>query len=388
MYNKGTIYFDKQRNKYRAMQLAPDGHRITKRFATRNEAEAWLAETRADIYKGEYISVSDMTVGEWLLSYLELFVMPNVRVKTYMDYLSIAKHMEKIFPYNMQKITAVDVQRWLHKLDVSPSMKNRIKALLKRAFKKAVSLGHINKNVMIDIATPKVAKKPIEIFSVEEINKIISTIEKSHWGRRHLVFVLTAITTGCRLSEISALPLSAVESNAINIHQSLSEIKGRIVLQEPKTSSGFRRITVPSWLTSLLHNEAEKFTDGFVFHNLIGNRITPTNFDKTWRRILRDANVPYRKFHCLRHTHATQLLAAGVPILEVSKRLGHSRPSHTLNLYGHAIPGFDENIPQHVDSIFQLMPKNRPLSAPYQHPFCTQSTTDMQFIVNRKSPQN
>ena len=39
------------------MQIAPDGHRITKRFATRDEAEAWLAGTRADIYKGQYIAV-------------------------------------------------------------------------------------------------------------------------------------------------------------------------------------------------------------------------------------------------------------------------------------------------------------------------------------------
>ena len=373
MYNKGSIYFDKQRNKYRAMQIAPDGHRITKRFATRDEAEAWLAGTRADIYKGQYIAVSDMTVGEWVLSYLELFVMPNVRIKTYMDYLNIVRHMEKIFPYNMQKITAIDIQRWLHKLDASASMKHRVKAMLKRAFEKAYALGHIKKNIMLDIDTPKVVKKPIEIFTVEEIAKIIATMEESSWARKHLPFVLTAITTGCRLGELCAITADDIQANAITIHQTISEVKGKVIIQPPKSNAGFRRITVPEWLIAYLKGlvVVSTKTDGFVFHNKAGGLIRVTNFDKTWKLILRDANVPYRKFHCLRHTHATQLLAAGVPILEVSKRLGHSRPSHTLNLYGHAIPGFDENIPKKVDNIFKLYPSapsNAPTLAPNLHP--------------------
>ena len=48
------------------------------------------------------------------------------------------------------------------------------------------------------------------------------------------------------------------------------------------------------------------------------------------------------------------LLSAGVPILEVAKRLGHSRPSHTLNLYGHAIPGYDSQMPSLVEKVFSL----------------------------------
>ena len=70
------------------------------------------------------------------------------------------------------------------------------------------------------------------------------------------------------------------------------------------------------------------------------------------RQVLKEAKVPYRSFHCLRHTHATQLLADGVPVLEVSKRLGHAKPSYTFNLYGHAIPGYDIKIPDKVDKIF------------------------------------
>lgn len=72
------------------------------------------------------------------------------------------------------------------------------------------------------------------------------------------------------------------------------------------------------------------------------------------KSILLLASVPHKKFHVLRHTHATQLLANGVPLLEVSKRLGHSRASHTLDLYGHAIPGYDASLPNKISKIFNL----------------------------------
>ena len=66
--------------------------------------------------------------------------------------------------------------------------------------------------------------------------------------------------------------------------------------------------------------------------------------ERAWERILKEAKIEHKKFHALRHTHATQLLAAGVPLLEVAKRLGHSSPAITLKLYAHAIPNYDHQI--------------------------------------------
>lgn len=75
---------------------------------------------------------------------------------------------------------------------------------------------------------------------------------------------------------------------------------------------------------------------------------------RAWSVILKGAEVNYKKFHCLRHTHATQLLSGGVPLLEVCKRLGHSKPSHTLNLYGHAIPNMDKMVAEQVAKIYEI----------------------------------
>ena len=85
----------------------------------------------------------------------------------------------------------------------------------------------------------------------------------------------------------------------------------------------------------------------FVFPSLTGTPISPRNMERAWPTILRNARVPYKNFHVLRHTHATELFALGVPIIEVSQRLGHSSVSYTLELYGHAIPNYEDRI---VDS--------------------------------------
>lgn len=64
------------------------------------------------------------------------------------------------------------------------------------------------------------------------------------------------------------------------------------------------------------------------------------------------SEVPYRNFHVLRHANATDLLANGIPLVEVTRRLGHSRISHTLELYGHAIPTYDSTISRQIEALY------------------------------------
>jgi integrase len=62
----------------------------------------------------------------------------------------------------------------------------------------------------------------------------------------------------------------------------------------------------------------------------------------------------HKKFHALRHTHATELLASGENIMDVARRLGHSKASTTLDLYGHAIPGNDKKIAAKIGKLYKL----------------------------------
>ena len=355
-YGHGTVCYEKARNKFKAAVVTPDGHRLTKRFDTEADADAWRIATLHEINIGEYIPVQSTTFGEWLMQYLGLFVQPKVREKTFASYLVVAAHISADFAgKNLQKITTIDAQRFLTSLDVSASMRKRVAKLLARVSKKAYIIGSIKKDFMLGVEIPSVEQKPVEIFSLDDMQEIFAAIHNSCIMRRHYLLVALALASGARMGEMLALTPDDISTDAIVINKSLVEIQGRTALQPPKTQAGYRRITLPAHIMAMLHQVATlREHDQFIFLNAKGNPCRTSNIDQSWKRILKRANVPYRKFHCLRHTHATMMLAAHVPVLEVAKRLGHSKASHTLNLYGHAIPGYDKNLPELVDKIFEF----------------------------------
>jgi integrase len=78
----------------------------------------------------------------------------------------------------------------------------------------------------------------------------------------------------------------------------------------------------------------------------------PSHFRRSWwGRLVKKAGLPYIRFHDMRHTAATLLLAHGMPIKAVSEMLGHASVSITLNLYGHVLPHMQQQLADEMDSI-------------------------------------
>lgn len=355
---QGSIYYDKKSKGYRAFYVDSYGDRTSKRFKTKKEAEAWITENSNNEFKGIYVRRSDLSIGEWLVQYLELFVKDNVRHKTYLDYLDVAAHWGGYAEVKLQQANTLSAQVFLKSHDTSDSMKKRMVALLKRAIKKAVELSMVQKNFVEGISLPKVMPKQVVILTTVEIKMILDYTRVERSDTAYYPIILTAVLTGCRMGEILGLRLEDLEQDALNIRRSLTEVKGKRDINTPKTYAGLRRITVPPTLIELLKENAKRDNvgDGYIFHNKRRNLFRTSNVEKFWAEMLKRLNIPHKKFHALRHTHATQLLSHGVPILEVTKRLGHSKPSHTLNLYGHAIAGLDKDIPKMVEYAYNVRP--------------------------------
>ena len=354
-YREGSVYFETARNKWHASVADPQGHRTHKRFNTKEEANAWRLSMAAQYIKGNYVAKSDITLGTWVLQYLGVFAKPKVREKTFLDYANTAAHInEELADVELQKLTPIAVQAYINTAEMTDGMKDRVVKLLCRASKKAIATGLVEKDFMAGVEVLKPEPKEVEIFSPDELNIIMETIDSDARLRRHHLLVSVAIASGCRMGEILALTPQDLDGDAIKINKSLVEVNGVAKLQPPKTRAGYRRIPLPKNIMAELYQAAYALDSGEIIKNTNGKPCLSTNIDKSWKRILNKAGIPYRKFHCLRHTHASMLLAAGVPILEVSKRLGHSRPSHTLNLYGHAIPGYDSQMPSLVEKVFNI----------------------------------
>jgi integrase len=89
-----------------------------------------------------------------------------------------------------------------------------------------------------------------------------------------------------------------------------------------------------------------------IFPSRVGTPNSPSNFLKEFRALLEKAGLPNVRFHDLRHSAASIMLNHGVPALVVSKILGHSKPSTTLDIYGHLIPIMQEGVAQTMDELF------------------------------------
>lgn len=359
----GSIFFDKSKKRW-AVVFSINGVPVRKRFTDEKAAQIYYAQTRAELLRGTFIPPTNITVGEWVVEWLETYVKPTVREKTLQRYTQTAAHLEPIAAYKLQDLTSGIIQHLLNSLTLSNNSKTKVLKLLSASIKCAMQNEMITRNPCVAIKLPKVIQKEVEIFSQEEIAKLLGKLPlaKGNYAglKTRFPLILLAVTTGARLGELLALEWSDIDLRAgtVSINKSLQSVSGKLRLNPPKTAAGMRTIPIPKEtvkeLQKLRKSEVMLPIDGkrIVFHNKVNNYIIPNNIEESWHRILRFCEIDYKKFHTLRHTHATMLLAAGVPLLEVAYRLGHSKASHTLDLYGHKIPGYNNITLQKLDLMY------------------------------------
>jgi integrase len=146
-----------------------------------------------------------------------------------------------------------------------------------------------------------------------------------------------------------------LERGLLNVRRSVTVVRGQPVVDEygGKTDAAYRTIVLGDELADVLRahhrRQAEErlrlgpmwVDSDTVFPAVDGQPLNPGQASKGFTRATAAAGLPAIGLHGLRHTHATMLLRAGVPITAVSQRLGHEDPSITLSTYAHAIPADD-----------------------------------------------
>jgi len=203
---------------------------------------------------------------------------------------------------------------------------------------------------------PRVEKKEVSFLSAEQAKTLLKASEDE---RLHAVFVL-AITTGMRMGEIFGLQWRNVDfkRKSISICHTLMELKGQLTLTEPKTAKSRRRVDLPQIAVDALkaHRSQmakEGFSDvGWVFCNLVGGPLRRTHFrSDVFLPLIRKHKLPKIRFHDLRHTSASLLLAAGVHPKVVQERLGHSQIAITMDTYSHVMPTLGAEAADKIDAV-------------------------------------
>ena len=209
----------------------------------------------------------------------------------------------------------------------------KILHFVKSMYTYAVRRGYLETNPAVDAyKPPKGRRRRISVLTLAEMDKLVGVLDGSDDCE---LMIKTMALSGLRTGEVRALQPRHILKDALRIEQSLDNRFGTPSASAPKTDNAYRTVKVPATLITEL-----KALDSGAFVFATGY----TGLRKRLRKVLKDNGLPHVSPHGLRHSHCTYLLAKGVNILAVSRRLGHHSPAFTLDRYGHYIPSMEEEV--------------------------------------------
>ena len=324
---------------------------------TKPEAEAKLAELLNQYNRGEYIEPTKMITGEWLQKWIDVYV-KNSRKKRYRTietYESVVRrHLIPAFDrIPLQQLTAGHIQHYYNTSELASATLSQHHAILHQALKVAtVNERLINLNPAELVVEKPVAERNLEmqVWDDEEVRQFLNAAREV--GVDEEAFYTIAIETGMRKGEVCGLKWEDVNlaGRTLSVKRTLQKPGPNPVLGPPKNGRS-RAITISPQAASLLkkHKKLQNeqklsaggaYADkGFVFAKENGDPIQINNFgQRGFTDLIEKAGVKNIRFHDLRHTCATLLLANGVNPKIVHERLGHSDISMTFNRYSHVTP--------------------------------------------------
>lgn len=327
---------------------------------TRRQAEQRWVERQREIERGIGATWQGITLADlwdrWLAAKMDLE--PSTRTsyeglgRTHILPVLGAARVDKLTPLDIQH--ALTVWQTAPRADgkpgtLSPRTVAYCRTLVIALLDQAVRWQLVPTNVARVVDAPRQRPKrhgPDDWWTVAQAQAFLRTAGPHRWA----IAFLLALSGGLREGEILALRWQDVDwsARAVTITQTLKRSRTGYVIGPPKTAASQRTVALDTQVMHALreHRRAQVQTRlrvGADYHDhdlvvatALGTPLLPSNLRRVFARLCQAAGVPRIRFHDLRHTHASWLVAQGVDIRTVADRLGHAAVSFTLQTYVHS----------------------------------------------------
>ena len=309
---------------------------------TRKEVSAKLRNALADRDAGLASDSEGLTIEKYMDRWLES-QRDRVRSGTFKPYEAIIRlHIKPTLgKIQLDKLNALQLEE-LYRQKLRDGLSARrvryIHVTIRKSLKDAVRLQLLSRNVADSATPPKPVRTEITPLTQGQMRTLL---DAARGDKLECLYVL-ACTTGMRQGELIGLQWKDIDFDAGTLRVNRSVYDG--ITSPPKTKAGNRTIRLSKLAIAALRRHriesAKHRISEWVFPNSKGATIGHQNLhNRSWKPLLKKAGLPHStRFHDLRHSCISLLLARGVPIKVVSEMAGHADVAITLSVYGHVLP--------------------------------------------------
>ena len=337
---------------------------------TKKDAEKALRAKLSTIDAGTHVDPSQLTLGAYLDDWLKTAAPRTAKARTLERYqefvrLQIKPHLGDV---KLQALRPKHMTDWHQTLidegRIAPLTIAAAHGALRTALAHAVKTEILARNVAKIISPPKVEKVEVASLTEAQVADVLDKLSDDPF----YPIAAVAIGTGARRGEIAALTWADIDLDAktMTIRRALEQTKKYgIRVKAPKSKAGKRTISLPAVTVAALREHRIQTlelrlalgagalpADAPVFATIEGGWPSPDGITDQWRAAVKRLDLPKVKFHALRHSHASALIAAKLDVITISRRLGHSKASITLDVYGHLFTENDTAAADAIDAIF------------------------------------
>ena len=314
---------------------------------------------------------STMLAAAWLTMWTETILPSSNRKDTTKElYRTLTRtHLvgSSLAGMRLGKIRPSHVETLVRELaakGLSQSSVRSVYTVLRSALDGAVRDGLLGLNPAARVDRPSVTRHEARHLSGSEVRAIVEAAASSRYQPARALIA----STGMRRGEALALGWEHIDftKRLVKVRGTLSRVNGSLIITEPKTANSRRDIVLTDGMVKMLtrHGTVQKaerlragnqwIQTGLVFTSELGTAVDPRNLLRVFCQAAKSAGIENVGLHTLRHSAATAMLDAGVPLHVVSRILGHSSVAITGDVYGHLVDSTQADAMDRLSSALDL----------------------------------